>query len=208
MHLTARELKLIVVLLRTIILSYCCLFLQLSAAIAETEETIENTGPSEQLALALSAFEKGDYVRTQAILLPLSLKKNTEALTWLGLMHELGLGVDLDDILSELYLRQATVRGDVAAARYMVWKFSDSAKPIEDNAAPAARYRVLAEKNLAANPTVTKKIGWMTTVAEEFTQNYERVLNWNKEQAAANNKTAYYKPGNASLNRSRCVAKS
>ena len=194
MHLTARKFKLIVVLFRTFILSYCCLFLQLSAAIAETEETIENTNPSEQLALALSAFEKGDYTRTQAILLPLSLKKNTEALTWLGLMHELGLGVDLDDILSELYLRQATVRGDVAAARYMAWKFSDSAKPIEDNAADA-RYRILAKKNLAANPIVTKKIGWMTTVAEEFTQNYARVLNWNKEQATANNKTAYYNLG-------------
>jgi TonB family protein len=194
MHIPAREFKLIVISLRTIILFYSCLFLQLNIAVAETKEAVENTDHSEQLALALSAFENGDYAKTHAILLPLSLNKNTKALTWLGLMHELGLGVDLDDILSELYLRQATVRGDVAAARYMAWKFSDSAKPIEKNAA-AARYRVLAEKNLAADPNVTKKIGWMTTVAEEFTQNYDRVLNWNEEQAVSINKIAYYNLG-------------
>lgn len=194
MCISARERHLIVVFLRMVILYCYGLFLHLSAATAAVEESDGKAAPSELLAQALSAFEKGDYIKTQAILIPLSSMKNPEALTWLGFMHELGLGVDLDDILSELYLRQATVRGDVAAALYMAWKLSDSNKPIEKNAA-AARYRALAEKNLSANHRVTKKIAWMTLVAEEFTQNYDRALSWNKEQATAQNKTAYYNLG-------------
>ena len=194
MHYPAKEYKLFVALRRIVILSSCGIFLYFSSAFARAEETAKEPTASELLAQALTAFEKGDYAKTQAILLPLSSSKNVDALSWLGFMHELGLGVDLDEILSELYLRQATVRGDVAAARYMAWKLSDSDKPIEENAA-AARYRALAEKNLAANPEVTTRIGWMTAVTENFPQNYERALNWNKEHADSNNKTANYNLG-------------
>lgn len=194
MHILAVKFKLIAVLLRINITLYSCFLLIPYIIFAESKETIKNTNSTEQLALARSSFDKGDYLRTHAILLPLSINKNTEALTWLGLMHELGLGVDLDNILSELYLRQAAVRGDVAAARYMAWKFSGDKKSIEENVV-ASRYRGFAEKNLSATSNVTKKIGWMITVPEKFKENYDRVLIWNKDQAISKNKIAYYNLG-------------
>ena len=194
MYCSLRDNGYVLLRLSIAILASIGLLIHISFAVAPAERESEQVNEEEQLKQALVAFEAGDYEKTQAILQPLCVANNTDALTWLGFMHELGLGVDLDEKQGELYLRQATVRGNVAAARYMTWKLSKADKAFEENAA-AARYRTLAEKNLAANPKVPTRIGWMTMVAEKFPENYDRALRWNIKNIETENSTVYYNMG-------------
>ena len=99
-----------------------------------------------ELEDGVAAYEAGDYPAALGLLVPLAEQGDALAQTFLGLMHDLGDGVPLDDAQAVHWYRLAADQG-VADAQYLLGTMYDGAEGVpEDNAEAIRWFRLAAEQ--------------------------------------------------------------
>ncbi len=143
-------------------------------------------------APALKHFQAEEYSKALELLTPLRRERDAIALCWVAAMHELGLGIDIDNAKALKYFHRAADKGSLAAARLLAWKFANGIGVDVDSEA-AAYYEGLVQGNSSA-ATLTK-IDWLILEGPAFSRNYPKALAWNLRAAKQEDPIALYNLG-------------
>ena len=128
-------------------------------------------GPYED---ATTAYQRGDYVSSYRLLLPLAEKGDASAQTSVGTMYAEGKGVPQDYAEALKWFRKAADLGDALAQHNLGWAY-DSGTGVPQNYAEAAKwYRLAANQGDATSQT---NLGVLYAKGKGVPQDYAEAVN-------------------------------
>ena len=108
-----------------------------------------SAGPYEDVAAAMAAYSKGDYVTALRLLRPRAEQGYPEAQYNLGAMYELGQGVLQDHTAAMSLARKAAQQGHVMAQIHLAHMYYTGWRETQDYAAAMSWYRKAADQGNA-----------------------------------------------------------
>ena len=137
-------------------------------------------GPLED---ASAAYQRGDYATALQLIQPLAAQGNAAAQTFLGLMHQSGLGVPKDYDEAVTWYRKAADQGDALGQTNLGLMYEEGRGVPQDYQQAVAWYRKAADQNLAEAQT---SLGFMYEEGRGVPQDYQQAVAWYRKAADQN----------------------